>query len=91
VKEEKNEKVVGSRWSLGSKTPPIFNKTKVPWLLDLSLELFYFDSIQLLVSNVDEVKELLYIDDSIDPLVIDDHFMNALVHLFSSLVTNTEI
>ena len=59
-------------------------RRKLPALFDLSLELFNLESINLFGGHVHEVKQLFYIDNSIDTLIVDDHFMDALAHLFSS-------
>ena len=78
-------------WNSRNKYPFGFHKTKAPVLFDLSLELFDVESIQLLGSHVHELKQFFYIDDSIDTLIVDNHFMDALTHLLSSPTANPKM
>ena len=66
-------------------------RQKLPILSDLSLEMVDLESIQLLGSHIHEVKQLFYGDDSIDPLIVDDHFMDALTHLLPSPAANPKV
>jgi len=81
----------GSLLNLKNTNPFSFHRAKASWLFDLSLELVYFESIQLFGSHTHEVKQFLDINDSIDSFVVDDHFMDALAHLLSSPAANPKI
>ena len=78
-------------WNSENTIPLSFREAKASCLFNLSLELFDLESIQLLGSHVHEVKQLFYIDDSIDALIVDNHFMNALAHLLSSPTANPKV
>lgn len=76
---------------LVNRSPFSFTERKLSILFDLSLELVDLESKQLLRSHVHEVKQLFNINDSIDPFIVDDHFMDALAHLLSSPAANSKM
>ena len=81
-----------SRLGNGGKSYPCgISETKAACLVELSLEPFDLQPIQLLGSHIDQVEQLFYIYDPIDAFVINDHFMNALTHLLSSPTTNSQM
>ena len=82
---------MGDLWNLRNTIPFGFHETKACCLFNLSLELFDLESIQLLGSHIDEVKQFLDINDSIDPFIVDDHFMDAVAHLLSSPTANPKV
>ena len=78
-------------WNLRNTIPFGFHETKACCLFNLSLELFDLESIQLLGSHVHEVKQLFYIDDAIDALIVNDHFMDTLTHLLPPPAANPKV
>lgn len=75
----------------GIKIPLAFTRQKLPVLFDLFLKLFDLKSIQLLRRHIDKVKQFLDINDSIDPFIVDDHFIDALTHLLCPPAANPKM